>query len=367
MVTMIRRNDISGVEFLVSNTDLQALSATPCQNRIQLGVQTTKGFGSGSKPDVGKASAEEALDNVLDRIGHLNMLFITAGMGGGTGTGAAPVIAKAAKERGILTVAMVTMPFRFEGSTRMKQAMEGISELEKCVDTLISIPNENLLGMESTLSVSDAFSLADNVVCDGVKAIVDLITIPGIINLDFADVKTVMRNSGKALMGTGVGEGADRASTAVRAALNNPLLGFNTIRGAKNVLLNVCGDRNLLLVEVEKIASAVREQIVEDDVSLILGASFDDALQQQVRVSVVVTGLQTELNLSERGKKVAASGSTSSSSTNSPQSAQSDEKESPQQQQQQQPPPAAVAKQEENKKEISTGSESLWKRLAKHW
>lgn len=289
---MIRSN-LEGVDFVVANTDAQALkqSLADESQRIQLGLSITQGLGAGSKPDVGKASAEESSDDILKVIEGANMVFITAGMGGGTGTGAAPVIAKIAREAGILTVGVVTKPFLFEGSHRAKSAENGISELQQYVDTLLVIPNQNLfrLATEGT-TFADAFKMADNVLYSGVRGVTDLMLMPGLINLDFADIRAVMSEMGKAMMGTGEAEGERRALDAAEVAISNPLLDDVSLQGAKGILINITGGYDMTLYEVDEAANRVREE-VDPDANIIFGSTFDDRLNGKLRVSVVATGI----------------------------------------------------------------------------
>jgi cell division protein FtsZ len=286
---------VEGVEFIVANTDAQALSASSAGCVIQLGVGITEGLGAGSKPEIGAAAAEETLDEIRSHLDGVHLLFITAGMGGGTGTGAAPVIARTAKELGVLTVAVVTKPFEFEGQRRMRTAEAGITALAKHVDTLIVIPNQNLFLVASDKTTfADAFLRADDVLRSGVSCVTDLMVKEGLINLDFADVRTVMQNMGTALMGTGEAEGDKRALHAAEAAISNPLLGDVTMRGAKGLLVSITGSFDMTLYEVEEAASRIRREVDPDqnpDVNIIVGATFDPALQNRLRVSVVATGI----------------------------------------------------------------------------
>ncbi len=290
---MINR-DLGGVEFLAMNTDAQALSQSKAEHRIQLGAHLTKGLGAGAKPEIGRAAAEEAIDEVLGELNDVHMTFIAAGMGGGTGTGAAPVIARAAREAGILTVGVVTKPFQFEGSHRMVLAEEGIAELEKVVDTLIIIPNQNLfrIANEST-TFADAFGMADQVLYSGVRGVTDLIVMPGLINLDFADIRSVMSEMGKAMMGTGEAEGERRALDAAEAAINNPLLEDTSMKGAKGVLINITGSEDITLFEVDEAATRIRSEI-DGDARIIVGSAFDSDLKGKMRVSVVATGIDVD-------------------------------------------------------------------------
>ncbi len=290
---MIRR-ELGGVDFVVANTDAQALLQSKAERRIQLGAMLTEGLGAGSKPDVGAAAAEEALEELLHQLSGSHMAFIAAGMGGGTGTGAAPVIAKAAKEAGILTVAVVTKPFQFEGSHRMRLAEAGIEELAQYVDTLIIIPNQNLfrVATENT-TFADAFAMADEVLYSGVRGVTDLMVMPGLINLDFADIRSVMSEMGKAMMGTGEAEGERRALEAAEAAIANPLLDDTSMKGAKGVLINITGGSDITLFEVDEAASRIRAE-VDQDAYIIIGSAFDAALDGKMRVSVVATGIDAE-------------------------------------------------------------------------
>ena len=292
---------LAGVEFVAANTDAQALSKSLSDSKMQLGVQITKGLGAGSHPDVGKSSADETKHEIMERLEGTNMLFITAGMGGGTGTGAAPVIARVAKELGILTVAVVTKPFQFEGAGRMRIAEQGLKELECLVDTTIVIPNQNLFRVaDEKTTFADAFSLADDVLHAGVRSITDLMVVPGLINLDFADVKTIMNNMGRAMMGTGEASGENRAVECAHAAVTNPLLDDYSLDGAKGLLINITGGTDLTLHEVDKITNEIREQ-VHPDADVIVGSIFDEKLEGTARVSVVATGLDTH---SKPGKSV---------------------------------------------------------------
>jgi len=285
---------LEGVEFIVANTDAQSLANSQAQMRVQLGANVTQGLGAGARPEVGRAAADESLEQVLEHIDGTHMLFVTAGMGGGTGTGAAPVIAHAARERGILTVGCVTKPFQFEGKNRMKLAEEGISELQKSVDTLIVIPNQNLFRVANAQTTfADAFKMADKVLYSGVRGVTDLMVMPGLINLDFADVRSVMMEMGKAMMGTGDAEGDNRALDAAAAAIANPLLDDVSLAGARGVLVNITGGPDLTLFEVDEIVDHIR-QLADDDVNLIFGASQDDSMHNNIRVSIVATGIDAE-------------------------------------------------------------------------
>ena len=283
--------DLEGVDFVVANTDAQALQQSRSQTRIQLGQRVTEGLGAGAKPHVGASAAEESIEEIVDRLAGAHMCFITAGMGGGTGTGAAPIIAQAARELGILTVGVVTKPFSFEGSKRMRQAEEGVDTLQKVVDTLIIIPNQNLFRLANERTTfTEAFQLADDVLYQGVKGVTDLMVRPGMINLDFADVRSVMDEMGKAMMGTGEGEGEDRARMAAEKAIANPLLDELSLKGAKGVLINITGGYDLTLFEMDEAANAIREQ-VDEDANIIVGSTLDPDMEGVMRVSVVATGI----------------------------------------------------------------------------
>ncbi len=289
---MIEKN-LDGAEFVVANTDAQALNQSQATKKIQLGERITEGLGAGAKPEVGNAAATESIDAIIDHLSGAHMCFITAGMGGGTGTGAAPVIANAAREMGVLTVGVVTKPFQFEGSRRMKQAEAGVEELQKVVDTLIIIPNQNLfrLANENT-TFTDAFSMADDVLYQGVKGVTDLMVRPGIINLDFADVRSVMDEMGKAMMGTGEASGEDRAKKAAELAIANPLLDEISLKSAKGVLINITGSSDMTLFELDEAANRIREE-VDPDAHIIVGSTLDPELDG-LRVSVVATGIDVE-------------------------------------------------------------------------
>jgi len=282
---------LSGVDFVVANTDAQALTSSRAERIIQMGLQVTEGLGAGSKPEVGKAAAEEALEEIRDHLAGAHMVFVTAGMGGGTGTGAAPVIARAAREMGILTVGVVTKPFHFEGGRRMKVAEAGIADLQKAVDTLIIIPNQNLFRVANEKTTfADAFAMADQVLYSGVACITDLMVKEGLINLDFADVRSIMSEMGKAMMGTGEAAGDKRAVQAAEAAIANPLLDETSMKGARGLLISITGGNDLTLYEVDEAASRIRQE-VDEEANIILGATFDSALDGVVRVSVVATGI----------------------------------------------------------------------------
>src|SRR6056297_1140609 len=282
---------LDGVDFVVANTDAQALAQSRAESRIQLGVKATEGLGAGAKAAVGAAAAEENIEQIVDHLAGAHMCFITAGMGGGTGTGAAPIIAQAARELGVLTVGVVTKPFQFEGAKRMRQAEEGVENLQKMVDTLIIIPNQNLfrLANEKT-TFTEAFSMADDVLYQGVKGVTDLMVRPGLINLDFADVRAVMDEMGKAMMGTGQAEGEDRAIQAAEKAIANPLLDEISLRGAKGVIINITGAHDLTLFELDEAANRIREE-VDPDANIIVGSTLDMAMEGAMRVSVVATGI----------------------------------------------------------------------------
>jgi cell division protein FtsZ len=282
---------LQGVDFVVANTDAQALTTSKAERIVQMGVQVTEGLGAGAHPDVGRAAAEEVIDEIRDHLAGVHMVFVTAGMGGGTGTGAAPVIAKAARDAGILTVGVVTKPFHFEGQRRMRVAEQGIGDLHKCVDTLLIIPNQNLFRVANEKTTfADAFAMADQVLYSGVACITDLMVKEGLINLDFADVRTVMREMGKAMMGTGEAEGDKRALTAAEAAISNPLIDDASMKGAKGLLISITGGRDLKLYEVDEAATRIREE-VDQDANIIVGATFDETLDGIIRVSVVATGI----------------------------------------------------------------------------
>ncbi|MBO1903480.1 cell division protein FtsZ [Microvirga sp. 3-52] len=282
---------LEGVEFVVSNTDAQALASSKAQRVIQMGIQVTEGLGAGSQPEVGRAAAEEVIDEIRDQLAGSHMVFITAGMGGGTGTGAAPVVARAARELGILTVGVVTKPFQFEGVRRMRLAESGINELQQAVDTLIVIPNQNLFRVATEKTTfADAFAMADQVLYSGVACITDLMVKEGLINLDFADVRSVMRGMGKAMMGTGEASGEKRAIRAAEAAIANPLLDDVSMKGARGLLISITGGNDLTLYELDEAATRIREE-VDQDANIILGATFDESLEGIIRVSVVATGI----------------------------------------------------------------------------
>ncbi len=290
---------LEGVEFVVANTDAQALQQITTAHKIQMGVKVTEGLGAGARPAVGAAAAEETIEEIVDQLAGAHMCFITAGMGGGTGTGAAPIIAQAARELGVLTVGVVTKPFQFEGAKRMGQAEDGVETLQKMVDTLIIIPNQNLfrLANEKT-TFTEAFSMADDVLYQGVKGVTDLMVRPGLINLDFADVRAVMDEMGKAMMGTGEGEGEDRAIQAAEKAIANPLLDEISLNGAKGVLINITGGYDLTLFELDEAANRIREE-VDSEANIIVGSTLDTAMEGAMRVSVVATGIDATENVND--------------------------------------------------------------------
>ncbi|MCG5482461.1 MAG: cell division protein FtsZ, partial [Sinorhizobium meliloti] len=282
---------LQGVDFVVANTDAQALTMTKAERIIQMGVAVTEGLGAGSQPEVGRAAAEECIDEIIDHLNGTHMCFVTAGMGGGTGTGAAPIVAQAARNKGILTVGVVTKPFQFEGGRRMRIADQGIADLQKSVDTLIVIPNQNLFRIANDKTTfADAFAMADQVLYSGVACITDLMVKEGLINLDFADVRSVMREMGRAMMGTGEASGEGRAMAAAEAAIANPLLDETSMKGAQGLLISITGGRDLTLFEVDEAATRIREE-VDPDANIILGATFDEELEGLIRVSVVATGI----------------------------------------------------------------------------
>lgn len=287
------QSGLEGVEFLVANSDAQALALSKSEHRIQIGTNITQGLGAGANPDIGQAAAEESLEEIISHIKDANMLFITAGLGGGTGTGAAPVIAKAAREYGILTVGVVTKPFQFEGANRMKMAELGLEELQQYVDTLLIIPNQNLFRVANEKTTfADAFKMADDVLYSGVRGVTDLMVMPGLINLDFADIKSVMSEMGKAMMGTGEAEGERRATEAAEQAIANPLLDDTSMSGAKGVLINITAGTDITLFEVDEAANRIRDE-VDGEVNIIFGSTCDETLEGRVRVSVVATGINS--------------------------------------------------------------------------
>ena len=287
---MIAQN-LEGVDFIVANTDAQALAHSSASKKIQLGLEITQGLGAGARPEIGKMAAEEAKDKIAESLEGVNMVFITAGMGGGTGSGAAPVVAHIAKEKGILTVGVVTKPFSFEGKKRMEIADRSLENFIQEVDSIIVIPNQNLFNIANeNTTLSEAFKMADNVLYSGVRSITDLMMMPGLINLDFADVKNIMEDKGKAIMGTGEAEGKGRAREAAHQALSNPLLDDCSLQGAKGVLINITGSQDITLPELDEAANIIKEE-VGDDANIIFGSSYDDNLSGKIRVSIVVTGI----------------------------------------------------------------------------
>jgi len=300
------RSDVQGVQFLVANTDAQALNASAADARIQLGLKITQGLGAGSRPEIGRAAAEETLDEIEKALEGAHMCFIAAGMGGGTGTGAAPVIAKAARDRGILTVGVVTKPFAFEGTRRGRSADAGIEELQKHVDTLIVIPNQNLFRLANAdTTFKEAFEMADEVLQQGVRGITDLMVMPGLINLDFADVRSVMGEMGKAMMGTGEASGENRAIEAAEKAISNPLLDGVSMKGAKGVIISITGGEDMKLMEVDEAASHIKE-LVDPDANIIWGSAFNNNMEGRIRVSVVATGIEVDAATSAQPGKVFA-------------------------------------------------------------
>ena len=299
---------LDGVEFLVANTDAQSLVHSKADRRVQLGPHLTQGLGAGAKPEIGRAAAEEATEDLARHLDGCHMVFITAGMGGGTGTGAAPVIARMARERGILTVGVVTKPFDFEGPKRRKSADAGIEELQQFVDTLIVIPNQNLFRMANERTTfQEAFKMADNVLYMGVRGVTDLMVNPGMVNLDFADIRTVMAEMGKAMMGTGEAEGEERAIKASEAAISNPLLEDTSMRGARGVLINITGGLDMTLFEVDEAANRIRKE-VDEDANIIFGSSIDEAMNGRIRVSVVATGIDAREQREEARPKLVVNG-----------------------------------------------------------
>ena len=287
---MIAKN-LEGVDFVVANTDAQALAHSSASRKIQLGLEITQGLGAGARPEIGKIAAEEAKEEIARELEGVNMVFITAGMGGGTGSGAAPVVAHIAKEKGILTVGVVTKPFSFEGRKRMETAESALANFTSEVDSIIVIPNQNLFRIaDKNTTLADAFLLADNVLYSGVRSITDLMMMPGLINLDFADVKNIMQDKGKAIMGTGEAEGEKRAEEAAKQALSNPLLDDCTMHGAKGVLINITGGDDITLMEIDAAANIIKEE-VDDNANIIFGSSYDESLAGKIRVSIVVTGI----------------------------------------------------------------------------
>src|SRR3954447_9329715 len=305
-IANMMRADVQGVDFVVANTDAQALNASLADRRIQLGLKITQGLGAGSRPEIGRAAAEETLDEIVASLEGAHMCFIAAGMGGGTGTGAAPVIAKAARDRGILTVGVCTKPFAFEGARRARSAETGIQELQQHVDTLIVIPNQNLFRLaNSETTFKEAFEMADEVLQQGVRGITDLMVMPGLINLDFADVRSVMSEMGKAMMGTGEAEGDNRAIEAAEKAISNPLLDGVSMQGAKGVIISITGGEDMRLMEVDEAASHIKD-LVDPDANIIWGSAFNNDLGGKIRVSVVATGIEAEVGAQPAPAKVFA-------------------------------------------------------------
>ena len=303
VANMIKR-DVQGVDFIVANTDAQALNASEADRRIQLGLKITQGLGAGSRPEIGRAAAEETIEEIGKALEGAHMCFIAAGMGGGTGTGAAPVIAKLARDRGILTVGVVTKPFAFEGARRGRSADSGIEELQQHVDTLIVIPNQNLFRLaNSDTTFKEAFEMADEVLQQGVRGITDLMVMPGLINLDFADVRSVMGEMGKAMMGTGEASGENRAIEAAEKAISNPLLDGVSLKGAKGVIISITGGEDMKLMEVDEAASHIKE-LVDPDANIIWGSAFNNGLEGKIRVSVVATGIESETGTMAQPAKV---------------------------------------------------------------
>jgi cell division protein FtsZ len=315
---MIAMN-LQGVEFVVANTDAQQLLHSRADRRIQLGPHITQGLGAGAKPEIGRAAAEEAADELYRHLEGAHMVFITAGMGGGTGTGAAPVIARMAREKGILTVGVVTKPFTFEGSRRMRSAEQGIEELQQFVDTLIVIPNQNLFRLANERTGwKEAFKMADEVLYMGVRGVTDLMVAPGLVNLDFADIRTVMAEMGKAMMGTGEADGEDRAIRAAEKAINNPLLEDTSMSGARGLLINITGGEDMTLFEVDQAANRIREE-VDEEANIIFGSAIDETLVGKIRVSVVATGIDTPAQrAAERPKLVAVGGGAAAAVSETP-------------------------------------------------
>ena len=294
-IANMMRADVQGVDFVVANTDAQALNASMADRRIQLGIKITQGLGAGSRPEIGRAAAEETIAEIEQSLGGAHMCFIAAGMGGGTGTGAAPVIAKTARDKGILTVGVVTKPFAFEGARRARSADAGIAELQQHVDTLIVIPNQNLFRLaNSETTFKQAFEMADEVLQQGVRGITDLMVMPGLINLDFADVRSVMSEMGKAMMGTGEADGDNRAIEAAEKAISNPLLDGVSMKGAKGVIISITGGEDMRLMEVDEAASHIKE-LVDPDANIIWGSAFNNDLGGKIRVSVVATGIEADV------------------------------------------------------------------------
>src|SRR5438874_219991 len=320
-IANMMRADVQGVDFVVANTDAQALNASVADRRIQLGLKITQGLGAGSRPEIGRAAAEETLDEIIASLEGAHMCFIAAGMGGGTGTGAAPVIAKAGRDKGILTVGVCTKPFAFEGSRRARSADAGLAELQQHVDTLIVIPNQNLFRLaNSETTFKQAFEMADEVLQQGVRGITDLMVMPGLINLDFADVRSVMSEMGKAMMGTGEADGDNRAIEAAEKAISNPLLDGVSMKGAKGVIISITGGEDMRLMEVDEAASHIKE-LVDPDANIIWGSAFNNDLGGKIRVSVVATGIEAEVGAQPAPAKVFAFPGRSAAPTATPQPA----------------------------------------------
>ena len=299
-VNNMMNSNLEGVDFLIANTDAQALQNSNCNKKIQLGIKSTKGLGAGMRPDVGKIAAEEALNEIGEKLDGSHMLFIAAGMGGGTGTGATPVIAKLAREKGILTVGVVTKPFHFEGTQRMKLAEKGLEELQQFVDTLLVIPNQNLFRIANEMTTfADAFKMADDVLYAGVRGVTDLMVQPGLINLDFSDVKTVMSEMGKAMMGTGEASGEGRSIAAAEAAIANPLIDDVSLKGAKGLIINITGGNDITLYEVDEAANRIKQE-VDENANIIYGTTCDDRLEGVVRVSIVATGIDANISMATK-------------------------------------------------------------------
>jgi cell division protein FtsZ len=303
-------SSLDGVEFIVANTDAQSLTSSRADRRIQLGPHLTQGLGAGGRPEVGRGAAEEAVEEIAGHLSGAHMVFITAGMGGGTGTGAAPVVARVARERGILTVGVVTKPFEFEGLKRRRSADSGIEELQQYVDTLIVIPNQNLFRLANDKTTfAEAFKMADNVLYMGVRGVTDLIVHPGLVNLDFADIRSVMAEMGKAMMGTGEADGDDRATRAAESAISNPLLEEASMKGAKGVLINITGGPDMTLFEVDEAANRIRKEVGDEEANIIFGSSIDEEMEGRIRVSVVATGMEATATASRpRPSLVAVAG-----------------------------------------------------------
>jgi len=299
-VNNMMNSNLEGVDFVIANTDAQALQISNCKKKIQLGIKSTRGLGAGMRPDVGRQAAEETLNEISEKLDGSHMLFIAAGMGGGTGTGAAPVIAKLAREKGILTVGVVTKPFHFEGSQRMKIADKGLEDLQQYVDTLLTIPNQNLFRIANEKTTfADAFKMADDVLYAGVRGVTDLMVQPGLINLDFSDVKTVMSEMGKAMMGTGEASGEGRAVAAAEAAIANPLIDDVSLKGAKGLIINITGGNDITLYEVDEAANRIKQE-VDEDANIIYGTTCDERLEGVVRVSLVATGIDVNSEASPK-------------------------------------------------------------------